>query len=374
MRVLGFMSGTSLDGIDMAILETDGEAIQAFGAAAEAPLPEDLRDLCMEAALSARKGWPRGAPEPNAWAEIDHAMATAHYEAASAFLAANSLGWSDIDAVGFHGWTVFHERPNLASTGPERTGRTRQLGDGALLAKLCGRPVVFDLRSADVAAGGNGAPLAPIYHAALAAKSGLPPPTAVLNIGGVANLTAISRDGVVTALDTGPGNGLIDLWAEQHGHGRFDADGALARSGKVDGARLAALMAHPYFQQPAPKSLDRHDFDLSAVEGLSAGDGAATLTAFTAQAVAHALDQAGVAPAAIIVAGGGRKNGMLMSELGTRTGRPMVTAESMGWRGDALEAELFAYLAARSLKGLPISFPGTTGAPKPMTGGRTANP
>ena len=369
MRILGFMSGTSLDGIDMAILETDGERIDAFGPADEAPLPDDLREMCMEAAVGARKGWPRGAPEPNIWAQIDMAMADAHFAAADLFLAANGLVWGDIDAVGFHGWTVFHEQPT-----PERPGRTRQLGDGARLARLCGRPVVFDLRSADVAAGGNGAPLAPIYHAALAEKSGLPPPTAVLNIGGVANLTSISRSGEVTACDTGPGNGLIDFWAERHGLGRFDKDGALARAGHVDAVRLAAMMAHPYFALPAPKSLDRHDFDLSAVEGLSPEDGAATLTAFTAEAVAHVLRQAGVAPAAIIVGGGGRKNSMLMSELGARTGRPIMTAEALGWRGDALEAELFAYLAARSLKGLPISFPGTTGAPRPLSGGTLAQP
>lgn len=369
MRVLGFMSGTSLDGIDMAILDTDGERITGFGPAGEAPLSNDLRDLCMGAALAARKGWPRDAPEPNAWAEIDRAMADAHFAAADGFLKANGLLWSDIDAVGFHGWTVFHEQPTA-----ERIGRTRQLGDGARLARLTGRPVVFDLRSADVAAGGNGAPLAPVYHAALAAKSGLPPPTAVLNIGGVANLTAIGRDGEVAACDTGPGNGLIDLWVEQHDRGRFDADGALARAGRVNEARLRRMMAHPYFAQPAPKSLDRHDFDLSGVEGLSVEDGAATLTAFTAEAVAHALRQANIAPAAVIVAGGGRKNGMLMRELSLRTARPMMSAEALGWRGDALEAELFAYLAARSLRGLPISFPKTTGAPAPLTGGRTAQP
>ena len=369
MRVLGFMSGTSLDGIDMAILETDGERIEAFGAAGEAPLQDDLRERCMEAALAARAGWPRGQPEPNIWADIDLRMADAHFEAADAFLKANGLAWADIDLVGFHGWTVYHEQPT-----PGRPGRTRQLGDGERLARLTGRPVVFDLRSADVAAGGNGAPLAPIYHAALAAKSGLPPPTAILNIGGVANLTTISRSGEVASLDTGPGNGLLDLWAERHGRGRFDEGGAMARAGRIDEARLARMMAHPYFAKPAPKSLDRHDFDLSPVEGLSAEDGAATLTAFTAESVAHALRQSGVAPAGIVVAGGGRKNGALMSELSRRTARPIMTAESMGWRGDALEAELFAYLAARSVKGLPISFPGTTGAPQPMTGGRRAEP
>ncbi len=373
MKILGFMSGTSLDAIDMAILETDGEAVSAFGPSGEAPLPEGLRALCVEAAQAAR-GWARGAPEPNIWAQIDSELADAHFEAADAFLRANGLAWSDIDLVGFHGWTVLHEQPQSESLGSDRIGRTRQLGDGERLARLAGVPVVFDLRSADVAAGGHGAPLAPVYHAALAAKAGLPPPTAILNLGGVANLTMIARDGAIAALDTGPGNGLLDLWAERHGRGRYDAGGALAAAGRVDEARLAAMMAHPYFAKPPPKSLDRHDFDLSGVEGLSAQDGAATLTAFTAQAVAVALDAAGLAPAAVIVVGGGRKNPTLLGELGLRTRRPMMTGEAVGWRGDAVEAELFAYLAARSVRGLPISFPGTTGAPEPMTGGRRAEP
>ncbi len=368
MRILGFMSGTSLDAIDMAILETDGEEIAAFGPSGEAPLPETLRGLCVEAAQAARS-WARGSPEPNIWAEIDRGLADAHFEAADAFLRANGLTWSDIDLVGFHGWTVLHEQPT-----PDRIGRTRQLGDGERLARRAGVPVVYDLRSADVAAGGHGAPLAPVYHAALAAKAGLPPPTAILNIGGVANLTMISGDGAITALDTGPGNGLLDLWAERHGRGRFDAGGALAAAGRVDEGRLAAMTAHPYFAKGPPKSLDRHDFDFSGVEGLSAEDGAATLTAFTAQAVAVALDAAKLAPAAVIVVGGGRKNPTLLGELGLRTRRPMMTGEAVGWRGDAVEAELFAYLAARSVRSLPISFPGTTGAPEPMTGGRTAKP
>ncbi|MBE7219924.1 MAG: anhydro-N-acetylmuramic acid kinase, partial [Caulobacteraceae bacterium] len=340
MRVLGFMSGTSLDAIDMAVIETDGETVAAFGPAGEAPLPEPLRERVLDAVEAGRR-WARGAPEPNSFAELEGAVADAHFEAADVFLEAHGLAWSDIDLIGFHGQTVLHEQPQGGVH-----GRTRQLGDGAWLARRAGVPVAFDFRSADVAAGGHGAPLAPVYHQALLARAGLPPPSAVLNIGGVANLTLSDAAGAITALDTGPGNGLLDLWAERHGRGRFDAGGALARAGRIDAAALQRLMAHPYLRQPAPKSLDRYDFDLAPVEGLSAEDGAATLTAFTAEAVALALRQAGWSGAAVIVAGGGRRNPALLSELGLRVRRPILVAEALGWRGDAVEAELFAFLAA----------------------------
>ena len=363
MRVLGFMSGTSLDAIDMAVIETDGDTVSALGPAGEAPLPEELRELVLSA-IGAGRRWERGAPEPNSFAEVSAQVADAHFEAADAFLRANGLAWSDIDLIGFHGQTVLHEQPE-----PGRPGRTRQLGDGARLSARAGVPVAFDFRTADVAAGGHGAPLAPVYHLALARRSGLQPPTAVLNLGGVANLTLIGADETMTALDTGPANGLLDLWAELHGRGRFDADGALALAGRVDANTLERLMAHRYFARPAPKSLDRYDFDLGPVEHLSAEDGAATLAAFTAEAVALAMRQAGSAPAALIVAGGGRKNPAILRELSLRTRRPVMTAEAVGWRGDSVEAELFAFLAARTARGLPISFPGTTGAPEPLTGG-----
>ncbi|MFV4649134.1 anhydro-N-acetylmuramic acid kinase, partial [Mycobacterium tuberculosis] len=173
--------------------------------------------------------------------------AKAHHTAASAFLQANGLAWSDIDLIGFHGQTVMHEAPKDGVA-----GRTRQLGDGALLARLTGRRVAFDFRTADVMAGGQGAPLAPIYHVARAAASGLNPPLAVLNIGGVANITAIDGDGRVVAFDTGPGNGLIDEWVERHDLGRFDLEGRLAASGRVDRAVLAKLMSHPFFQTVGP--------------------------------------------------------------------------------------------------------------------------
>jgi anhydro-N-acetylmuramic acid kinase len=362
------MTGTSLDAIDMAILETDGERITSFGAAGEQVMSEDLRALALEA-IAAGRAWKRGEPEPNLFHHLSGEIAKAHHTAASAFLKANGLEWSDIDLIGFHGQTVMHEAPKDGVA-----GRTRQLGDGALLARLTGRPVAFDFRTADVTAGGQGAPLAPIYHVARAAASGLNPPLAVLNLGGVANITAIDGDGRVVAFDTGPGNGLIDEWVERHDLGRFDLEGRLAASGKIDRAALAKLMSHPFFQTVGPKSLDRYDFNLGPVEGLSPADGAATLAAFTAESVALGLRQTGVAPAAMIVCGGGRKNLQILREIGLRTRRCMLTAERAGWRGDAIEAEAFAYLAARTLKGLPISFPGTTGVGIPLTGGVVVEP
>ena len=368
MRVLGFMTGTSLDAIDMAIVETDGVRITGFGAAGEEAMPEPLRALALEAIVAGR-AWKRGAPEPNLFHHLSEEIATVHHAAATRFLAANGLGWSDIDLIGFHGQTVMHEAPKNGVP-----GRTRQLGDGQLLARLTGRPVAFDFRTADVAAGGQGAPLAPIYHVARAEASGLNPPLAVLNLGGVANITVIDAEGRVVAFDTGPGNGLIDQWVERHDLGRFDAEGRLAAAGRIDEPALAALLAHPYFTAPGPKSLDRYDFSLEPVAHLSLGDGAATLTAFTAETIAMALTQTGVTAAGVIVCGGGRRNPTLLSEIGLRCRRPIITAERAGWRGDAIEAEAFAYLAARTLKGLPISFPGTTGVGQPMSGGVIAEP
>ena len=368
MRVLGFMSGTSLDAVDMAVLETDGETLAAFGPAGERKLSDETRALAL-AATEAAKNWPRGTPEPASFAPCARAVAEEHFAAADAFLAGNGLGWRDLDLIGFHGQTVLHERPNA-----ERIGRTVQLGDGALLARKAGVPVAFDFRTADVAAGGEGAPLAPIYHLAWARASGLEPPVAVLNVGGVANITLFPSAGEPLAYDTGPGNGMIDLMMQARGAGRYDVDGRAAAAGNADEMALAALLAHPYFAASPPKSLDRYDFSLAPLEALSIEDAAATLVAFTAAGVGMAVDQAPERPRTLIVCGGGRHNPQIMKALMARAGCEVVPAEAVGWRGDAIEAEAFAYLAARTLRGLPISFPGTTGVKAPMTGGRIARP
>lgn len=365
MRILGFMSGTSLDAVDMAILETDGETIAGFGPCGERKLSEATRAVVLEATKAAL-AWPRGAPEPAIFARAAKAVAEEHLAAAGEFLSRHGLSAKDLDLVGFHGQTVAHERPTA-----ERIGRTVQLGDGQLLAEGLGVPVAFDFRTADVAAGGEGAPLAPIYHAARARASGLEAPVAILNLGGVANITLIPRDtDALQAFDTGPANGMIDQWVQKKTGARYDDDGRLAAAGAFDETALRALLAHPYFTAKGPKSLDRYDFPLDPVEGLSVEDGAATLTAFTAAAIGLAVKACAEQPGAIIACGGGRHNPTLMAAIRSCAGVPVLSAEDAGWRGDAIEAEAFAYLAARCAKGLPISFPGTTGVVEPMTGGR----
>ena len=368
MRVLGFMTGTSLDAVDMAVLETDGVDIAAFGPAGERKLTDATRDV-MLAATEAALAWPRGAPEPAVFAEAARVGAEEHFAAAGEFLATHGLEWADIELIGMHGQTVLHERPAEG-----RPGRTVQLGDAALLAAKTGVPVAFDFRTADVAAGGEGAPLAPIYHLARARASGLKAPLAVLNIGGVANLTLWSGGDDIAAFDTGPGNGMIDLMVQARGAGRFDAGGKLASVGRVDTGVLGALLGHPYFQAPAPKSLDRYDFALTPLDKLQLEDAAATLVAFTAEGVRLGLELSGQTPREVIVTGGGRLNPQIMKALSERLPAPVNPAEAHGWRGDSIEAEAIAYLAARTAAGLPISFPKTTGVPEPMTGGRIVGP
>lgn len=364
MRVLGFMTGTSLDAVDMAILETDGEEILGLGPAGEQKLDPTTRAL-LEEATRAALAWSVGAPRPQIFAEAERAVAQAHLEAAHVFLA--SLGEEGrVDLVGVHGQTVLHEPP-----GPSRPmGRTIQLIDAQYLANGLGLPIAYDFRTADVAAGGQGAPLAPVYHAALARWSKLAAPVAVLNLGGVGNVTLVGPDGLLEAHDTGPANGMIDLWVQSRTALRCDMDGALARAGHVDEAILNAYLAHPYFQVRGPKSLDRFDFSMEPVAALSLADGAATLTAFAAAAVALGLETLAFRPREVIVCGGGRLNPVLMNAISARLNLPVRPAEAVGWRGDSIEAEAFAFLAARASLGLPLSFPGTTGAPTPLTGGR----
>jgi len=368
MRVLGFMTGTSLDAVDMAVLETDGEAIAAFGPAGERKLSDATRDIMLEATQEAL-AWPRGAPEPAIFAEAARVGAEEHFAAAEGFLAAHGLSWSDLDLIGMHGQTVLHERPKEG-----KPGRTVQLGDAALLASRTGVPVAFDFRSADMAAGGEGAPLAAIYHVARAQASELAAPLAVLNVGGVANVTFWRGSEEFSAFDTGPGNGMIDLMVQARAAGRFDDKGRYASVGRVNAGVLAGLLAHPYFRAPPPKSLDRFDFSLEPLEPLELEDAAATLVAFMAEGVKLGFETLGEAPTEVIVTGGGRHNPEIMKALTERLPCPVTAAEDHGWRGDSIEAEAFAYLAARTAKGLPITFPSTTGVKKPMTGGRIVRP
>jgi len=387
MLALGLMSGTSMDGIDAALIFTDGYARVSPGAFLTVPYPPAFRDR-LRGCLGAETMTPE-------IADVARALTRAHGMAVHTLLEQAGISGDQVMVAGFHGHTIYH-----APGGPRP--RTWQIGDGALLAQDTGIAVVDDFRTRDVAAGGQGAPLVPLYHRALAAAAGLPLPLAVLNIGGVANVTWIGPDateadateaagagargvgpdgvgqdgaapsnpnGTLLAFDTGPGNALIDDWLLA-GCGRpYDTGGAIAATGTVDTAVLARLLAHPYFDLPAPKSLDRTDFSSAPVAGLSLADGAATLTAFTVAAVGRAVGLLPAPPRRWLVTGGGRHNGTLMAGLAATLGVPVDPVEAVGWNGDALEAQAFAYLAVRSRLGLPLSVPGTTGVPRPMTGG-----
>ncbi len=404
-RAIGLMSGTSLDGVDVALIETDGRShVKPLGflfMPYEAAFRERLR-ACF--------GKREGTTDPLV-REVEDELTTLHAKAVAAFLKQEGLEPSALDLIGFHGQTIWH---NPA----ER--ETIQLGDGALLAKLTGIDVVNDFRTADVKAGGQGAPLVPLYHRALAAA--LPKPTAIINIGGVSNITWIGGEGddEILAFDLGTGNALIDDWMLRHAGQSCDRDGAMAAQGVPDEAHVAAFLAHPFFTQKPPKSLDRDVFadfvptlnrhceearsadvaiqsaerlrgirvlcaadaaqldcfaplamtdDDNVSFAMTVEDGAATLTMMTVAAIAKGLEAVPAAPREIFIAGGGRHNATMMRWLANKTRLPIKSVDELGWNGDAIEAEAFAYLAVRSRLGLPLSVPNTTSVPAPMTGG-----
>ena len=366
---VGLMTGTVLDGnIDVALLRTDGETVAEFGAWRLAPYDADLRALLAET-LEAARAWNFEGEDPPIFAEAEARLTAAQAEAVADLVRREGPGLAAVAAVGFHGQTVLHRAPQ-----PGRLGATRQLGCGAALAARLGVPVAFAFRSVDMAAGGQGAPLSAAYHAALLRAAACGPETAVLNLGGVANISWQGADGRLIAFDTGPANAPINDWVRAHDAGEMDRGGALAQAGRVDEARLARLAEHPYLAAPPPKSLDRFDFGAEMAEGCGLEDGAALLTAFTCAAVGRGLDLLPHRPGRLIVCGGGRHNPAIMAALPRRAGVEALPAEAMGWRGDAIEAECFAFLAMRVLRGLPISFPDTTGAPHPLPGGRLARP
>ena len=359
MRALGLMSGTSLDGIDAAIIETDGETELVPGPTLSVAYTPEERAV-LRAALEVSKTWKPDEPMPAEVAEAERLLTIAHAQAVRALLKEAKFTPQDIDIIGFHGQTVLHQ-PAIR--------RTLQIGMGAELARMTGIDVVNDFRSADVAAGGHGAPLVPLYHQALVRAAGIKESIAIINIGGVGNVTYVGIDGSLLAFDTGPGNALIDDWAFRHTGAPVDQDGAMAEIGEVDVDALHVLMDNEFFDRLPSKSLDRFSFSPAPVEGLSPPDGAATLTAFTVEAIARGLAHIPGMPTRFVVCGGGRRNPILMAMLSRRLQGGVLPAEDLGWRGDDVEAEAFAFLAVRALKGLPLSLPTTTGVPKPMPGG-----
>lgn len=348
---IGLMSGTSLDGIDAALIKTDGDThVETIGAIS-IPYHDELREklrLCLGAKEDLDGRITR--------TEIE--MTRAHAGAVDWLLSKAGYHPQDIDIIGFHGQTIFHD-PAVSFTW--------QIGNGAMLARLNAINVVNDFRSADIAAGGQGAPFLPLYHQALAEK--LEKPIAIVNVGGVSNITYLGANGEVIAFDTGPGNALLNDWVMQHLGRDYDENGLLARQGTVDKGVLDKLLSHPYFDAKPPKSLDRDDWDTNLYQHLSAADGAATLSAFTINAIARALNHLPEAPQHWYITGGGRHNPVLMEGLNDVLQVPVSSVDDLGWDGDMLEAEGFAYLAVRSLLGLPLGLPETTGVKEPVTGG-----
>jgi len=381
---LGLMSGTALDGVDAALIRTDGARVAEFGPSGFLPYaPADLDGLARVMADPHRyRG--RLAPGDGATlAEAELAVVRLHARASVDLLAACDL---DPAVVGFPGQTAAHA--------PERRW-TWQLGQGPRLARALNRPVVWDFRSSDIAAGGQGAPLASFFHFALARdRAAGQGPVAFLNIGGVGNVTWIDparaapeEEGALVAFDTGPGNALVNDWMQMHGAGRLDRDGTAARAGLAalgtpladtasgTGA-FATNLVRDYLARPAPKSLDRNAFHglIDRLDGRGVETGAALLTAFTADCARAAEAHLPSPPARWYVCGGGRQNPVLMTLLAERLSAPVAPVEALGLDGDMLEAQAFAFLAVRALRGLALSAPGTTGCAAPATGGRIAYP
>jgi anhydro-N-acetylmuramic acid kinase len=364
LAAIGLMSGTSLDGVDAALIETDGERLAGLGPVGYRPYSPQEKSLLRRALAEAAALTERTA-RPGALAEAKELITRAHAEAIESLVAKNKIAKSKIAIVGFHGQTVLH-RP--------KARLTIQIGDGKALAKRVSMPVAYDFRAADVAAGGEGAPLVPVYHRALAENLDVPKPVAVVNIGGVANITFIDGTQDPIAFDTGPGNAPIDDLVRAHTGAAHDLDGKLAAKGEVNEDIVARMLADPFFALRPPKSLDRAAFASLPLASLSIEDAAATATATVAASIARALDHLPMKPATIVIVGGGAHNATLMSMLRQRLRITVLRGGDVGWSSDAIEAQAFAYLAVRTLKGLPLTFPTTTGVPRAMTGGVVARP
>jgi anhydro-N-acetylmuramic acid kinase len=346
-KVIGLMSGTSMDGIDAAYMKTDGKRKVELGESITLPFNQNLRQKLTKVLSSNFE-----------LKALERQLTEAHFDAITHLKNKMITVGDDIDLIGFHGHTILHDPNNK---------RTLQIGDGKLLAELIGVDVICDFRSNDVLHGGQGAPFAPLYHKALAAN--LEKPLTILNLGGVANITWLGDMGKILAFDTGPGNALIDDFMSFRLGKKMDFGGNLAMSGKVDKKILENFLEHPYFSMSAPKSLDRNQFELSPVLKLSDADGVATLSAFTAAAIANSFKLVPKKPKILLVTGGGRHNLAIMRELKNRLGVEVQPVENVGWNGDALEAQAFGYLAVRSLMGLSLSLPSTTGVDLPLSGG-----
>ena len=368
-RAIGLMSGTSMDGIDIALLTTDGENWVERGPSSAVSYSDGFRAR-LKAALVDARGITDRHERPGVLKQLEHDQTLLHAVAIQDFLYAHSFSPEDIDVIGFHGQTVLH-RP--------REALTVQIGDGPLLAAETGIPVVYDMRAEDMRRGGEGAPLIPAYHAALATNLpfGLEGPVVFVNIGGISNLTYVGEDGSLMAYDSGPGNMLIDQWMELHQQGSFDPGGITAMSGTVDKILALRYLDHAFFKGNHRRSLDRGDFAVPAKDEASVATGARTLSYVSAAAILRSASHLPAKPRTYVISGGGRKNAAIMAELtalAEREGACVLDADKAGFDGDAMEAEAWAYLAVRSMRGLPLTYPNTTGCDKPVSGGVLALP
>ncbi|NTF32263.1 anhydro-N-acetylmuramic acid kinase [Rhizobium skierniewicense] len=361
---IGLMSGTSMDGIDIALLRTDGESVVHHGPSGYFPYDTQLRETWKKALITAKAIKQRD-ERPGDLADAERKLTLCHAAAVKSFLLRHKLQSSNIDLIGFHGQTVLH-RPDDALT--------VQIGDGPLLAEETGIDVVYDMRANDMAHGGQGAPLIPVYHAALAANlpAQFETPAVFVNIGGISNLTFVGDDGTLAAFDSGPGNMLIDQWIEAHTGKAYDKGGETAARGAVVPSLVSRYMESPFFSANIRRSLDRSDF-LPPVKGeVSLEDGARTLAHLTGAAILKSASYLPEAVKTYVVCGGGRLNPVIMREFAeqaAKQGAKVIAAEQAGFDGGAMEAEAWAYLAVRSLRGLPLTYPGTTGVTQPVTGG-----
>ncbi len=364
---IGLMTGTALDGnVDVAMIGTDGEKIHALGGYTFAPYSDSERELFAKA-IKAALEWNFDGEPPKIIEEAKDKLTQVYFMAIQSLLMKTDFDETDIDIIGAHGLTLIHRPPINGEN-----GRTLQILDGPKLAQYCGIEVAYDFRTNDMAHGGQGAPLAPIFHAAALEFAGIVPPCAILNLGGVANITYWSGGNDVKAFDCGPANGPLNELIEAHGLGTYDQDGKIAGAGKCNEQVLRDIMAQKFFTAPYPKSLDRYDFSAKLVSGLSLEDGAATLCALVGESVAAAIKLFETPPKLLVLAGGGRHNPNIVREIRNRAGIATINADEIGLSGDAMEAQCFAYLAVRAKLGLPLSFPDTTGVKEPICGGKIA--
>lgn len=368
-QAIGLMSGTSMDGIDIALIRTDGHSLVERGPSSSVSYSDGFRARLKQGLIDARAIRSRD-ERPGILVQLERDLTLLHAIAVNDFLHIHTIERKAIDLIGFHGQTVLH-RPDEALT--------VQIGDGPLLAAETGIPVVYDMRANDMAHGGQGAPLIPAYHAALAAglAGHCEAPVVFVNIGGISNLTYVGQDGTLAAFDSGPGNMLIDQWVEAHTGAAFDADGAIAASGTVDEALAERYLSHAFFTGNIRRSLDRSDFLPPKKGEIPLADGARTLAFVSAAAILKSAGHLPQRPKTYVVSGGGRRNAAIMQsleELAAGQGASVLSADSMGLDGDAMEAEAWAYLAVRSQDGLPLTWPTTTGCDAPVSGGVLARP